>query len=79
MFVRDSYGLAVPSRIQIAEEPGSGLIVAARHSVRWRRGMHLAHAVQLRQQVVADTSQDQLEPLEWERLGRNDGIKLGLD
>ena len=43
--VRDSCGLAVPSRISIAEESGSGLIVVVRHSVRWGRGMHLAHAV----------------------------------
>ena len=50
-----------------------------RHSVRWGRGMHLAHAVKLRQQVVAGTSQDQLALLERERLCRNYGAKSGLE
>ena len=42
---RDSCGLTVPSRIPIAGEPGSGLTVVARRSVRWGRGMRPAHAV----------------------------------
>ena len=42
---RDFCGLAVASRIPIAEEPGSGLAVVVRHSVRWGRGMRPAHAV----------------------------------
>ena len=75
----DSCGLAVPSRIPIAGEPGLGLAVVARHSVRCGKGMHLVHAIQLRQQVVADTSQDQLEPLERERLCGDYGAKLALN
>ena len=41
--------------------------------------MRPAHAIQLRQQIVADTSQDQLEPLERERLCRDYGAKPGLE